>query len=152
MKGGEAGGPTCRRRGLRPSQRSRALPHRADDLFNHSDLAAVVGACLTSPLKWESIPGNVRVGNDDKGLPTPSLVNVTKILVVDKSLLRDRAGAPSAVNLMVVDEGESSRVVARSPQRRLRPDGHVLARRLGLRVLRPVLQEARDEVLLGSTR
>ena len=75
------------------------------DSFNRSDLATVLVACLSSQLKWESMPGNVRLSKRDSGLPRPSIVNVTQILAVDRTRLRDRAGALPELKLRAVDEG-----------------------------------------------
>jgi mRNA interferase MazF len=51
------------------------------------------------------MPGNVRVSKRDSGLPRHSVVNVTQLLVVDRSRLRDHAGTIPGGKMKEVDEG-----------------------------------------------
>lgn len=90
--------------GSEPAKSRPVLVVQADE-FNRSDLATVLVACLTSEAKWQVMPGNVRVSKRDSGLPRQSVVNVTQLLVVDRSRLRDHAGTISGVKMKEVDEG-----------------------------------------------
>ena len=55
--------------------------------FNLSRISTVIVAAITSNLSLADAPGNVRVGKADSGLSRPSVVNVSQIVTVDRSLL-----------------------------------------------------------------
>mgnify|MGYP001815333536 CR=1 FL=1 len=93
-----------RRHGSEPAKARPVLVIQADS-FNRSALATVIVACLTSELKWQSMPGNLRVSKRDSGLPRPSIVNVTQILAIDRSRLRDRVGTLPQRKMAEVDDG-----------------------------------------------
>jgi mRNA interferase MazF len=60
--------------------------------FNRSRLSTVLSVVLTSNLRLADMPGNVLVPAKESGLPKDSVVNVTQIIIADKSFLRSRAG------------------------------------------------------------
>ncbi len=91
-------------RGSEPAKTRPALVVQADE-FNSSDLATILIACLTSEPKWQAMPGNVRISKRDSGLPHPSVVNVTQLMVVDRTRLRDHAGTLPGSKMKEVDEG-----------------------------------------------
>ena len=62
------------------------------DRFNHTALATVVVAAVTSNLRLAAMPGNVRLGKGEAGFPKPCVVNVTQLQTVDKARLTERAG------------------------------------------------------------
>jgi len=62
------------------------------DALNHSRIATVVCVPLTSNLKWELAPGNVRLSARLTGLPKDSVANVSQIVTVDKAFLTKRVG------------------------------------------------------------
>lgn len=47
---------------------------------------------LTSNLKWAKAPGNVLLKKGEANLPKDSVVNVTQIVTVDKSVLSEKIG------------------------------------------------------------
>jgi mRNA interferase MazF len=47
---------------------------------------------MTSNLKWELAPGNVRLSARLTGLPKESVANVSQIISIDKEFLTARAG------------------------------------------------------------
>ncbi len=63
------------------------------DPFNDSRIATVVIAVITSNLALAEAPGNVRVARTESGLMKPSVVNVSQLLTVDRSLLTERVKA-----------------------------------------------------------
>lgn len=67
------------------------------DALNRSGVATTVCIPLTSNLKWEVAPGNVRLSARLTGLPRDSVANVSQIVTVDRDL-PNRAGrkAPGA--------------------------------------------------------
>ena len=73
--------------------------------FNDSRISTVIVAVVTSNLSLEDAPGNVRVGKTDSGLSRPSVVNVSQIITLDRSLLTQRLRSLSADAQRKVDEG-----------------------------------------------
>ena len=61
--------------------------------FNQSRISTVLVAVITSNLSLANAPGNVRVSKTDSGLSKPSVVNVSQVLTVDKSVLTKKAKA-----------------------------------------------------------
>lgn len=73
--------------------------------FNESRIATVVVAVVTSNLALAMAPGNLRVSRSDSGLGKPSVVNVSQVLTIDRTLLTDRVRALPASAMRSVDEG-----------------------------------------------
>ena len=73
--------------------------------FNESRISTAVIAVITSNLALAQAPGNVRIGKSESGLARPSVVNVSQILTVDKSLLSDKVRALSVSVMSRVDNG-----------------------------------------------
>jgi mRNA interferase MazF len=62
------------------------------DRFNRSAIATTVVVAITSNLRLAAMPGNVRLGRGEAGLPHPSVVNVSQIRTLDRAVLRSRVG------------------------------------------------------------
>jgi mRNA interferase MazF len=75
------------------------------DAFNASRLATTVVVPLTSNLRWASAPGNVVLSAVRTGLPRDSVVNVSQIIAVDRSVLADRIGRLDDDQLSVILSG-----------------------------------------------
>jgi mRNA interferase MazF len=75
------------------------------DELNRSRIATVVCVPLTSNLKWEAAPGNLKISARITGLPKDSVANVSQILTIDKSFLTERTGKLSAAKLQLVLSG-----------------------------------------------
>jgi mRNA interferase MazF len=75
------------------------------DPFNQSRIATVVVAAITSNLALAEAPGNVRLGRNDSGLSKASVVNVSQIVTLDRSVLTQRIRAVPGTTLRNVDEG-----------------------------------------------
>jgi mRNA interferase MazF len=73
--------------------------------FNSSRIATVVVAVITSNVALAEAPGNVRVGKTESGLPQPSVVNVSQLITLDRSVLSRKVKALSGAALQKVDEG-----------------------------------------------
>ncbi len=58
--------------------------------FNASRISTVVVAVVTSNLALAEAPGNVRLTKSESGLPKSSVVNVSQIITIDRSLLNSR--------------------------------------------------------------
>jgi mRNA interferase MazF len=75
--------------------------------FNDSRIATVVVAVVTSNLALAQAPGNVRLGKSESGLPEPSVVNVSQVLTIDRTLLTERVRGLPAATMQKVGEGLS---------------------------------------------
>ena len=75
------------------------------DTLNRSRIATVVCVPLTSNLKWSLAPGNVHLSSRVTSLPKNSVANVSLILALDRSLLRDRVSKLPAAKLDLVLAG-----------------------------------------------
>jgi len=73
--------------------------------FNESAIRTVVCAVVTSNLRLAAAPGNVRLSRKVSRLPRDSVVNVSQLVTVDKSLLTARVGRLSAETLQSVESG-----------------------------------------------
>ena len=73
--------------------------------FNASRIATAVVAVITSNVSLADAPGNVRLNKSDSGLPKPSVVNVSQLLTIDRTLLGERVRSIPGVALRKVDEG-----------------------------------------------
>ena len=63
------------------------------DLFNRSRIQTVLVAAITSNMELAAAPGNVILPARSSGLPRDSVVNVSQVLALDRSLLSEQAGA-----------------------------------------------------------
>jgi mRNA interferase MazF len=75
------------------------------DAFNRSRIATVVCVPLTSNLRLGDAPGNVRVSSRSSGLPRDSVVNVSQIVTLDRSVLSEAVGKLSARQVQLVLAG-----------------------------------------------
>lgn len=73
--------------------------------FNESRISTTVIAVITSNLALAEAPGNVRFGKAESGLTKSSVINVSQVLTVDKSILTTRVRALSATAMHRVDNG-----------------------------------------------
>lgn len=90
--------------GSGPGMRRPVLVVQANP-FNESRISTVIVAVITSNLALADAPGNVRLGKAESGLPKPSVVNVSQLVTIDKSLLKSRVRALTAEPLRLVEEG-----------------------------------------------
>jgi mRNA interferase MazF len=75
------------------------------DPYNRSRLATVVAVVVTSNTSMADLPGNVFVPAAASGLPKDSVINVTGIVTLDRSVLGTRAGKLPKRLLAQVDTG-----------------------------------------------
>ena len=73
--------------------------------FNQSRIGTVVVAVITSNVALAEAPGNVRLSKSEAGLPRASVVNVSQLLTIDRSLLTLLVKALSSQTVARVDEG-----------------------------------------------
>lgn len=73
--------------------------------FTESRIATVIVAVITSNLALAEAPGNVRLSRSESGLPQPSVVNISQIMTVDKTVLRSKVRALPSTVVQQVEEG-----------------------------------------------
>jgi len=88
-------GPGCRR----------PVPVIQSNSFNQSRISTVVVAVVTSNMALADAPGNVRLAKSDAGLPKTSVVNVSQVLTIDRTLLTLRVKSLPERAMSRVDEG-----------------------------------------------
>ena len=91
-------------RGSEPGYRRPVLVVQGDS-FNRSKIATAVCVPLTSNLKWEDVPGNIRLTARETGLPRDSVANASQILTLDQADLEERIGRIPRRKLEVVFAG-----------------------------------------------
>jgi mRNA interferase MazF len=72
------------------------------DALNRSALGTIVCVPLTGMVKWAAAPGNVLLSARATGLPKDSVANVSQVVAVDRSLLRERVGKLSKAKLNAI--------------------------------------------------
>lgn len=73
--------------------------------FNASHIATIIVATITSNLALAKAPGNVRISKSDSGLPQPSVVNVSQLITLDRSILARKVKTLPAAAMESVDDG-----------------------------------------------
>ena len=76
-----------------------------DDEFNESLIKTVIVASITSNMRLATAKGNVLITSSHSGLSKDSVVNVSQILTIDKSLLFEPVGKLSISKMEQVDAG-----------------------------------------------
>ena len=76
-----------------------------NNVFNRSRIRTVVVCALTSNLKRAKSPGNVLLEKGEANLPKKSVVNVTQVFTVDKTLLDEYIGTVSKARMREILAG-----------------------------------------------
>lgn len=76
-----------------------------DDEFNESLIKTVIVASITTNLRIATAKGNVLILPQQSGLDKESVINVSQLLTLDKTLLFDLVGELSANKMEQVDIG-----------------------------------------------
>ena len=90
--------------GSGPGYRRPLLIIQSND-FNKSKISTAIAAVITSNLRLAEAPGNVAIPAKRSKLPKDSVVNVSQIITVDKSLLTERIHHLPNNIITQVDEG-----------------------------------------------
>lgn len=93
-------GPT----GSGPGYRRPVLVIQANP-FNESRISTVIVAIITSNLALADAPGNVRLAKTESSLPKPSVVNISQVLTLDRTLLTSKIKSLPNKAMARVDEG-----------------------------------------------
>lgn len=75
------------------------------DAFNQSRISTVIAVVLTSSMRLLDAPGNSLAPRAESGLPRDSVVNVSQLLTLDRSVLVERVGRLPRVTMTRVDAG-----------------------------------------------
>ena len=75
------------------------------DTFNRTRISTVLVAAITSNLDLAAAPGNVELDPEASALVRDSVVNVSQLLTLDKSLLDDRVQALPKRTMAAVEAG-----------------------------------------------
>ncbi len=75
------------------------------DEFNRSRIATVVAVVITSNVGLAAAPGNVSLSKRSVNLSRESVVNVSQVVTLDKTFLRERVGRLPSIKLREVEEG-----------------------------------------------
>lgn len=76
-----------------------------NDVFNASRIQTTVLCAVTTNLARAKAPGNVLLRKGEANLPHPSVVNVSQVITVDKSVLREKIGTLSAERILEIAAG-----------------------------------------------
>jgi mRNA interferase MazF len=76
-----------------------------DDTFNQSRIQTIVVIIITSNLRFAEAPGNVMLPGQAVGLSKDSVINVSQIFTIDKTVLDERIGMIPDYLQEEVDEG-----------------------------------------------
>jgi mRNA interferase MazF len=73
--------------------------------FSESAIRTSVCATITSNMRLAAAPGNVRIPRRVSRLPHDSVINVSQLLTLDKSLLTEKVSLLPAESLREVEAG-----------------------------------------------
>ena len=90
--------------GSGPEYRRPMLVVQSDE-FNESAIRTSVCATITSNMRLAAAPGNVRISRRVSSLPKDSVVNVSQLITLDKSLLTEKVSRLPAKSLREVEAG-----------------------------------------------
>ena len=90
--------------GSGPEYRRPMLVVQSDE-FNESAIRTSVCATITSNMRLAAAPGNVRISRRVSSLPNDSVVNVSQLITLDKSLLTEKVSRLPAKSLREVEAG-----------------------------------------------
>lgn len=76
-----------------------------NDVFNASRINTVVVCALTTNLRRAQAPGNVTLNKGEANLTKKSVANISQIVTVDKSDLKDKLGSLSSERTREIIEG-----------------------------------------------
>jgi mRNA interferase MazF len=91
-------------RGSEPAGRRPALVVQANS-FNQSRINTVIVAAVTSNMRFEAMPGNVRLSKGEAGIPKASVINLSQLHSIDRGFIDSRIGSLNTERLKVVKSG-----------------------------------------------
>ena len=91
-------------KGSAPAKRRPVLVVQVDT-YNESNIATVLAAVITSNLRLATAPGNARLSKRTSRLSKESVVNVSQIVTLNKTALREQVSTVSLDVMAVIDDG-----------------------------------------------
>ena len=91
-------------RGSEPGYR-RPVVIVQSDAFNRSEISTIVVAAISSNLRLAEAPGNIYLKRRDSKLPKDAVIDVSRLLTLDKRCLVEKVGQLSHKHLLEMDEG-----------------------------------------------
>ena len=76
-----------------------------NNVFNISRIQTTVLCAVTSNLARAKAPGNLLLRKGEANLPRPSVVNVSQVVTVDKSILKEKIGTLSRQRVREIVSG-----------------------------------------------
>jgi mRNA interferase MazF len=76
-----------------------------NDVFSASRISTVVVCALTTNLRRAQAPGNVTLNKGEANLAKKSVVNISQVVTVNKSDLKDKIGSLSSERTQEIIEG-----------------------------------------------
>lgn len=73
--------------------------------FNKSKISTIIAAVITSNLRLAAAPGNILLSAKRSKLPKESVIDVSQLITIDKSLLTEKVHHLSNNIIAQVDEG-----------------------------------------------
>lgn len=73
--------------------------------FNESNISTTIAAVITSNLKLAQAPGNILLSKSESLLSKDSVINVSQIITLDKTVLTEFISKPNAQVLKQVNQG-----------------------------------------------
>ena len=90
--------------GSEPGYRRPVLVVQADE-FNRSRIRTAICAVISSNLRLEDAPGNLRLAARSSGLKKPSVLNVSQLITIDKTRLTEKVKKLDEQTLHKVEDG-----------------------------------------------
>jgi mRNA interferase MazF len=75
------------------------------DAFTTSRIATVIVAAITSNLRLATAPGNIFLAAGESSLPRDSVINVSQLITLDKTILDTYVGRITTKTLEQLDDG-----------------------------------------------
>jgi mRNA interferase MazF len=76
----------------------------SDDDYNQTTIQTVIVLSLTSNLKYARLANNIYLSKDETGLSTDSVINITQLGTIDRTLLEQRISNVSEATLFQLNE------------------------------------------------
>jgi mRNA interferase MazF len=90
--------------GSGPGYRRPLLIIQSDE-FNRSNISTIIAAVITSNLRLAEAPGNVLLSTKESKLTKKSVVNVSQVITIDKSLCTEKVHTLPSKVMAEIDNG-----------------------------------------------
>jgi mRNA interferase MazF len=91
-------------RGSEPGYQRPVVIVQADS-FNRSSIRTILAAVISSNLRLADAPGNIMLPRKESHLQKDSVINVSQLITLDKSLLTEKIGKLKPKRLLSLEDG-----------------------------------------------